>query len=312
MKYLSIILLLWFSTAICGQLLLQQSAFTAEAQTDILAQLFGDSRSALSQEFLKRADLYYHGGVQEEVGHGCLSRDSAKNESQDCDNRSHEHNFDDHFDCPHCSETDQHATSDSAVVIHPKPHFSKFPDPLRWLNEQVHPAGHKHLNGKRYEKEILPWIWAAVKADPHNMAAYENGAYWLSQRLDQPEEALKLLSDGIAKNPQIASLELARAMILLRDIQDDKEANDAFLAAEAKWRRQHLDEENEKEVGGRILVCLGILAEKRGELSLAAQRYQEALPLLKVSHNVQKRLTAIKKMLDPAAMQEGWQMTNKG
>jgi len=223
-------------------------------QDDLLGQLFGSGRKALSHRFVDRADLYFHGGVH--------------------DGHQHEELF--------CDE--EHDDDDAPLDGGAKSFWA-------WLNGHIHPSGNAHLKGERYEKEVIPWIWAAIAADPHNVDAYLVGSYWLTRRMHKPEEALKLLARGVENNSDVCELDMARAEVCL-SLKDDGAALDSLRDAEAKWRARPdaMDDPRSREVGGRVLVYLGILAERAGDTAQAAARYREALPLIRVKERVKRRL----------------------
>lgn len=246
---------------------------------NVLDLLFGEARTALSHQMYERADRYFHGGVghEDEAGEECqMMAHAAGDVSQ--------------------PGPDSHATGyvvqqddDGTATDEPGP------DCWTWVNRQIRPTGHRHLTGARYEKEILPWLWASVRCDPHNTAAYEVAAYWLCRRLDRVQEGMDFLADGIARNPGSYELELAKGQILLHTLNKPDAAFEAFLAAERKWKTALSSEGKppDQPTYGNILLYLAILSEKRGELAQARAYYQAALPLTRDTGAVAARITAL-------------------
>lgn len=223
---------------------------------DFLGRVLGQGRLALSVQFLERADLYYHGGVEDDAA--CLEHESGRNGASDVAEETHH-------------QDEDTATEATAAT-----------DWWSRLNAQVHPRGHEHLRGVSYEKEILPWVWAAVKADPYNVKAYEIGGYWLGKRLSQPDEALRLLMDGQARNPASYALAIAVGDLYQDVFRKNPEAYAAYLEAERRWRQRKAADNGQdaRLAGAWILTRLAILDERAGRLENALVRYREALPLV--------------------------------
>ena len=99
---------------------------------DALSVAFGDARAVLAQMMIRKSDSYFHGGV-------------------DIDCPSHEKNG--HHDENRCTA-----------------HSNKgFWDPWGWINTHVRvPYVHSHLEGEK-AVELLPFYWAAIRADPHHV-----------------------------------------------------------------------------------------------------------------------------------------------
>ena len=258
---------------------------------DMVDLLFGEARTALAYQMYERADLYFHGGVgnEDEEGDG------------------------DHMMAQAEGETPQPGSgaSPAGYVVRPDGDAAEAregrPDCWTWINRQVRPDDHRHLSGARYEKEVLPWLWASVRCDPHNTTAYEVGAYWLCRRLDRVQEGMDFLDEGIAKNPGSHELELARGQILLHTLDKPDAAYGAFLAAERKWKAA-LDSREEppnQATYGNILLYLAALSERRGELARARVYYQAALPLMKSTEQVATRIAALDERLAAEARDAG-------
>ena len=249
---------------------------------DFLDRVLGQGRLALSVQFLQRADLYYHGGVESDDE--CLEHEGGHDDVSEAAEEAHHHDED-------------VATEATAAT-----------DWWSRLNAEVHPHGHEHLRGVRYEKEILPWVWAAVQADPHNTKAYEIGAYWLGKRLSQPDEALRLLRDGQARNPASYALASAVANLYQDVLRKNAEAYAEYLEAERKWRQRKADDNGQdaRLAGAWILTRLAILDERAGRLESALARYKEALPLVVDPTVLGKRiatLEAVQPVLDHQPLQ---------
>ena len=151
------------------------------------------------------------------------------------------------------------------------------------LNAALHPRGHKHLHGKRQEKEVLPWIWAAVQADPHNIEAWLTTAYWLANRLDKPIQAVDLLDQGIRRNPDGYSLPAAKARILSRQLGDVENALKLLETAAANWAKQHPEGPGEAAREAKldylnIHTQIGWIHEQSGNIREAIRAFRRVLP----------------------------------
>jgi len=146
-----------------------------QLNNDIFYKTFGEFKNLLSDVSYVEADVYYHGGIynfheHEEEPHGCIME---KTKQKDV-NAIREHNG----------------------LKGVKPSLNILLD----VGEAIHITEHKHLK-ENEEKEIIPWIYYAIRLNPHNEAAYAVGGFWLAVQLKKPDKAIKLLKEGIANNP---------------------------------------------------------------------------------------------------------------
>ena len=147
---------------------------------DALSVAFGDAKYTISVAMVHKADSYFHGGIDMECK---------------------EHH--DHHDHPDDHDHD-HAPNPSPLTPHPSTHTF---DPWRWINQHVRaPEKHVHLEGEK-SVELMPWFWASVKADPHNIDAWTTAWYTANTMLKDQALARRILDEAKAKNPD--SLEIA-------------------------------------------------------------------------------------------------------
>lgn len=163
-----------------------------------LAVAFGDARAVLGRAMVQKADSYFHGGID-----------------MDC----HEAHGDEH----HHDEHEEHEEHEE--------HGASF-DPWRWINSHVRaPREHKHLEGKK-SVELIPWLWASVTADPHNIDAWTTAAYVAGEMMKDRELALRIISEGEARNPGSARLRYYRGRVLYEHGKGDVAlAKSTFAAA---------------------------------------------------------------------------------
>ena len=143
---------------------------------DALSVAFGDAKSTISAAMVHKADSYFHGGIDME-----------------CKEHHDHHDHPDDHDHDHASNS-------------PIPQSHTF-DPWGWINQQVRaPEKHVHLDGAK-SVEMMPWFWASVKADPHNIDAWTTAWYTANTMLKDRALARRILDEAKAKNPD--SLEIA-------------------------------------------------------------------------------------------------------
>jgi len=160
--------------------------------SDVLSVIFGDAREVISRAAVQKADSYFHGGIDmdgadhdDDEEHGGLCRhDSASR------------------DAPAPEENRNSTTIHySLFTIH------SLPDPWHWIDSRIRaPQEHRHLDGAK-AVELLPWFWAAVKADPHNAEAWSVTWYTASHVMKDKELAARVLAEAKARNPD--SIEIA-------------------------------------------------------------------------------------------------------
>jgi hypothetical protein len=191
-----------------------------------LAVAFGDAREAISQALVHKADSYFHGGIDMECDH--LAE------------HGHADHDDDHEDC-HDGHDHDEAAHDSF-------------DPWRWINSHVRaPDVHRHLGGSE-TIELMPWFWASVKADPHNIEAWTTTWYVANNMMKDKDLALRVVAEGLEKNPDDPELLICRGRTIYDNGRGEfAAAREAFSAAVAAASRmlQHVGSSEERIVQAR-------------------------------------------------------------
>lgn len=241
---------------------------------DLLGQWLGAGRGALSGQMLERADRYFHGGV----GHteACFA---ASGEA--------------------LAEPEEHGDHDDHAGHETHGQEGVLPDWWSRLNAQVRPREHLHTQGAREDREVLPWLWAAVRADPHNVRAYEVGGYWLGKRLGRTREAFALLAEGLARNPGAYSLCTVRGDLCLVPLNDRGAAREAYAEAWERWSaRAGADASPElRWDGAGIQLMLAALAEGADARASALAHCAAARRLGADSPALLARVAALEKRL---------------
>ena len=147
---------------------------------DALSVAFADAKTTISAAMMQKADSYFHGGIDIECHEG----------------HNHEH---------HESPAFAKATADKRTTNHEP--LATNHDPWLWINRHVRaPEKHVHLDDER-AVELMPWFWAAVRANPHNIDAWTTAAYAADRMMKDKALALRVIREAREKNPD--SLELA-------------------------------------------------------------------------------------------------------
>ena len=179
----------------------------ASSGGDVLSVAFGGAKDTISAAMLHKADSYFHGGVDMDC---TIDRDHDCDENCGHDHHHHHHHADgeDHghdgdHDEDHGEDHGHDGDHDGEAVAE----RGAGGDPWRWINVRVRaPEIEKHLEGDK-AVETMPWFWASVKANPHNIDAWTTA--WFIARSAMHDRALawRVIEEAKAKNPD--SLEIA-------------------------------------------------------------------------------------------------------
>lgn len=151
------------------------------AEGDVLSVAFSDAREELASAFVHRADSYFHGGIDFDchAAHGHAH------------GHAHEHGEHDHDH----DDIDGHEQDGGWF------------DPWEWIDSRVRAPGvHRHLEGSE-TMELMPWLWAGVRADPRNVANWTTAWYVASHMAKDHALAREILAEARRANPE--SMELA-------------------------------------------------------------------------------------------------------
>ena len=199
------------------------SRLPQRAQGDgALAVAFGDARSTISAAMVQKADSYFHGGIDME----CAER------------------HDRHHDEPDVHHQEAITHSNTQTLKHSNTPTLRQSDPWRWINAHVRaPERHVHLDGDK-SVEMLPWFWASVKADPHNIEAWTTAWYVANNGLKDRALARRILDEAKAKNPESLEIAWTEARFVYDGGKGDVAAAERLL--EAARRR------GKRKCGGRL------------------------------------------------------------
>jgi tetratricopeptide (TPR) repeat protein len=142
-------------------------------------------------------------------------------------------------------------------------------------HERIHP-GHKdwHPNPEAQHRaetnpnaEFMPLIRLVTWLDPGFMMAYQVGGWWLSNKLNKPDEAISLLKEAIRNNPQRFEGYYELGWLYHRKLGNDAESLNYFNLA-LRYARQPEDKV-------MLLATIASLEEKRGNITMATQLWQD-------------------------------------
>lgn len=220
---------------------------------DAIAAVLGDVRVVVGHALYEKADMAFHAGVPHvdcpdgHAGH-------AINPAHDAHHHDHHHDHD-------------HEMPGAALV-------PGVPGWIAWIDAQVHPRTHRHLEGHDVQ-EILPWLAMAIRANPEAAEPYVVAAYWLGWVLHRVDDAETLLRRGLdrAKPRDALARELGRLMLSLRERPD--EALPHLRAALDLWDRAAQDDldpdpDDRAQTLFYLVQCLAALGD--GEAARAAAR----------------------------------------
>lgn len=188
---------------------------------DALAVALGDARQTLARALVHKADSYFHGGV--DTDHACLLKGDAHEEG-------HEHGG---CSCA-CSG---HGHEDAHAHHHADEPTLSF-DPWAWINvHRAAPEIERHLEGKK-AVELMPWLWASLKADPKNADTWTTAWYIADSVMGDKAYGLTILDEALRALPDNPEILFYRGQALYRRGQGDlPAARAAFEAASAALRR---------------------------------------------------------------------------
>ncbi len=221
---------------------------------DVLYRVLGEARKIFSISSTITADVYFHGGFYPSD----FERLHMMEEMDEGHSHEHEHEHGHAHICDaHCEHAGhgEHGRKTDAVSSVPRS------NPLLRLGDMIHIAKHIHLQGEE-EKEMLPWLYYAVRLDPHNINAYVVGGYWLGRRLDMEEEALKFLQEGLRNNPDSWEIYNEIGMLRFSTRKDYEEALRYFQKAKEFMGPQGADDYDKSRIYAFIAGCYDKLGQK--------------------------------------------------
>ncbi len=239
---------------------------------DIFYKTFGEFKNFLSDTSYVEADVYYHGGIYDFHGN--------EKESGKC--IAHK---------AHREKTDT-ARGRNTMSRKAKPSLNILPA----VGEAMLITEHRHLKGDE-EKEIIPWIYYAIKLNPHNETAYAVGGFWLAVQLKKPEKAITLLKQGIVNNPCSWEIYATLGQVYLVNKSDYKNAKIYLEKAKELIDKSKADKFDKM----RVYSFLAEAYAKLGKTNKALEVYREILVFAPGDEAIKRK---IKKLYPPSSQKE--------
>lgn len=175
------------------------------------------------------------------------------------------------------------------------------------LGQAVVPEGHVHLQAESVN-ELVPWLYFATRANPHNVEAYVVAAFWLAGAGGRPDLAERVLDEARANNPKDYRVYLEKGRLALKS-GALTEAARAFDAAGALWERDPGPDKIQAQLDrAEMLVYRGLLYEDGGDVPRALTCYRNMLALFPGRVGIRERVAELAERgcarVAPAAM---WQ-----
>lgn len=203
---------------------------------DALSVAFGGAKEAISQAMVQKADSYFHGGID--------------------------------MDCP---DHPDHPGEPLAEHSNIRTSEHSFPDPWRWINDRIcAPQVHRHLEGKE-AVEMIPWLWASVKTNPHNIDSWTTAWYTANDMMKDRAFAAEILEEGLLRNPDSIELRFYLGRHLYDRGKGDPAAAERTFAAARDVGLRLCDgdltrlSEKDRDTYSFIVDYLAAFAAKRGE-----------------------------------------------
>jgi len=175
------------------------------------------------------------------------------------------------------------------------------------LGQAIEPGGHVHLHSEGVN-ELVPWLYLATRADPHNVEAYVVASFWLAGEGGRPDLAERVLKEARANNPKDYRVYLEKGRLALKK-GALAEAARAFDAAGALWKRDSGPDKAQAQLDRtEMLIYRGLLYEEDGDVPRALTCYREILVLFPGRVGIRERLTELTETgqprVAPAAMRQ--------
>ena len=146
------------------------------------------------------------------------------------------------------------------------------------MEEEISPHDHVHIKGANI-REIMPWLWLAIRANPHDAEPYLIAAYWLTREVKKPELAQEVLTEAFRRNPGDYRILFEQGALHMRLGRREK-AERALTAALSVWERHEDEEDGEARKGkAEILSYRSLLYELKGEIEKARRDIEEIVLL---------------------------------
>lgn len=175
------------------------------------------------------------------------------------------------------------------VGVYRRPAFTSW---FMRMAQAMAPEGHAHLQAEGVN-EMVPWLYFATRADPHNVEAYVVAAFWLAGEGNRPDLAERVLDEARAYNSKDYRVYLEKGRLALKR-GALPEAARAFDAASRLWERDPGPDKTQAQVDrAEILVYRGLLYEEGGDVPRALTCYRDMLALFPGREGIRERVAEL-------------------
>ena len=160
------------------------------------------------------------------------------------------------------------------------------------LARAIAPEGHVHLQAESVN-ELVPWLYLATRANPHNVEAYVVAAFWLAGEGGRPDLAERVLDEARANNPKDYRVYLEKGRLALKR-GAPAEAARAFDAALRLWEQDPGPDKIQAQLDrAGMLVYRGLLYEENGDVPRALTCYHDMLALFPGRAGIRERVAEL-------------------
>lgn len=208
---------------------LMYSSLPVRSNYGVITNIIHSASSIMGEFSQEKADQYFHGGVAHADGepcdahetegeslhhyHGDCSTDCERGDvvthssedllQEECDIcegcRSHGHQHNDVHGSDPC-RVNVFSRNDGNGLIQKSD--STIARKVLEFYRTVKPQSPKHMDHVDDLRELLPWLWLALKVDPSNDEHYTTAAFWLQKVGAGEGEFVKLLEEGLTFSPR--------------------------------------------------------------------------------------------------------------
>jgi len=175
-------------------------------------------------------------------------------------------------------------------------------DVFRRISGSLNPRAHTHLSGLRV-REIMPWLYFTLKADPHNVEAAGVTAFWLTSELDRPDLAEQVLQEAQEYNPRSHVIRQEKGRLYLNTGHIDRAEQEFDTGIRLALSAPQWTNDQFRIEMAEMLMFRGLLRETRGDVDRALADYAETLRLFPGRTNLHARADALSRgaKVEPAS-----------
>lgn len=167
------------------------------------------------------------------------------------------------------------------------------------ISRELSPRKIAHVSGSEMQ-DMIPWLWLAVRLEPHNIEAYLVAAFIAGAELGRHDLAHQIIAEGRLNNPRNHGLWIEDGRIYLKD-RNYPEAKRCFENALAFWPGEMKpDSEEAKDDKANIHFYRAIIAERMGDVPSAMTNMIQLLQLHPERTYLRERIEMLEKGTKPS------------